>query len=317
MSGAGEMSAPVGAIDCGTNSTRLLIAGPGGATVERKMVTTRLGAGVDQHRRLAPDAIARTVAVLADYRQILDRHGVTRVRMTATSAARDASNREDFFAPATETIGVRPELLSGEQEGQLSFAGAVAFLDGVELADPYLVADIGGGSSELAVGPAPHQGPPRAVGVRSLDVGCVRLTERYLHSDPPLAQEMEEARHEVRRQLEVAMAEVPSLAEGRSLIGLAGTVAALAAIEQGLDDYQRDRVHHYRLRRSSVERMLAELAALPAAERSLHPGVEAGRVDIIVGGTIVVAELMAVGGFHECLTSESDILDGLAASLQG
>jgi exopolyphosphatase/guanosine-5'-triphosphate,3'-diphosphate pyrophosphatase len=308
----------VAAIDCGTNSTRLLVVGPGGDTLAREMVITRLGEGVDREHRLSPEAIARTVAVLDRYRLILDHHGVARVRMTATSAARDAGNREEFFAAATRAIGVAPELLSGEEEGQLSFAGAVAGLGGLRVPGPYLVADIGGGSTELAAGPSagPAGAAPRAAAVRSLDVGCVRLTERYLHHDPPLPEELAEARREARRLLEDAFAEQPALCGAATLIGLAGTVAALAAIEQGLDHYVRERVHHYRLRRVAVEQMLAELAAVPAAERRRRAGVEADRAAVIVGGAAVLAELMAVADQADCLTSESDILDGLAQTLQ-
>jgi exopolyphosphatase/guanosine-5'-triphosphate,3'-diphosphate pyrophosphatase len=306
----------VAAIDCGTNSTRLLVAGPDGATLERHMIITRLGAGVDRDRRLDPDAVARTVDVLCGYRKVIDQYGAQRVRMTATSAARDATNREEFFAAAAEVIGVRPELLSGDEEGQLSFAGAVASLQGTGIPGPYLVADIGGGSTELAAGPAPSSGTPRAAAVRSLDVGCVRLTERYLRHDPPGSAELDAARAEVRRQVTAAMGELPELDGAVTLIGLAGTVAALAAIDQRLDHYDRDRVHHYWLERETVERLLAELAAVSAAERRARPGVEEARADVIVGGAVVLAELIAVTGHHRCVTSESDILDGLAQTLR-
>lgn len=316
MTGAGRRAEAVGAIDCGTNSTRLLVAGPDGATLERLMVITRLGAGVDRQRRLAPDAIERTLAVLRDFRSVLDNHGVARVRMTATSAARDAANREDFFGPAAEVIGVRPELLSGEEEGQLSFAGAVAFLPDPPPLGPYLIADIGGGSTELAAGDAPAGGTPRAQGVRSLEVGCVRLTERFFHHDPPIAEELAAARAEVRRQVTAAVADIPALGEAATLVGLAGTVAALAAIDQGLTSYQRERVHHYRLTSGRVEALLADLAAASAAQRRARPEVETARADVIVGGAAVLAELMATLGHDSCLTSEADILDGLAASLR-
>jgi exopolyphosphatase/guanosine-5'-triphosphate,3'-diphosphate pyrophosphatase len=184
---------------------------------------------------------------------------------------------------------------------------------------PYLVAYIGGGSTELAAGPAPDAtaaSAPRAAAVRSLDVGCVRLSERYLHHDPPQPDELDAARAEARRHFAVAFAEQPALAQATTLIGLAGTVAALAGIEQGLEVYRRDRVHHYLLRRASVERLLAELAAIPAAQRRRRAGVEEARADVIVGGAVVLAELMATAGHDECLTSESDILDGLAETLR-
>jgi exopolyphosphatase/guanosine-5'-triphosphate,3'-diphosphate pyrophosphatase len=241
----------------------------------------------------------------------MDAHGVTRVRMTATSAARDAANREDFFTAAAEVIGVRPELLSGDEEGRLSFAGATAELAAATA--PWLVADIGGGSTELIVGPGPDGGP---LVVRSLDIGCVRLTERVLTSDPPAPAQVAEARREVARLLDQAERDQPEFRLGRTLVGLAGTVAALAAIDQGLDGYDRDRVHHYRLSRNAVEAWLTTLAAEPTAARRRRPGVEPERADVIVGGTVVLAEIMRHFDHDICLTSEADILDGLVASLR-
>ncbi len=305
------LSRAVAAVDCGTNSTRLLVGGPDGAPRARLMRITRLGQGVDRDRRLAPAAIERTVAVLREYRAVMDGHGVERVRMTATSAARDATNREGFFAAAAEVIGVRPELLSGEEEGRLSFAGATAEL--APETGPWLVVDIGGGSTELIGGPSPDGGP---TAVRSLDVGCVRLTERYLTSDPPTPAQVAHARRQVATLLEQAERDEPEFRTGRTLVGLAGTVAALAAVDQGLEAYDRARVHHYRLRRDSVERWLATLAGEPAAARRRRPGMEPQRADVIVGGTVVLAEIMRHFDFDTCLTSEADILDGLVASLR-
>jgi exopolyphosphatase/guanosine-5'-triphosphate,3'-diphosphate pyrophosphatase len=301
----------VAAIDCGTNSTRLLVAGSSGEPRERLMRITRLGQGVDRDRRLAPAAIERTVAVLREYRAVMDAHGVTRARMTATSAARDAANREAFFTAASEVIGVRPELLSGDEEGRLSFAGATAELAAATA--PWLVADIGGGSTELIVGPGPDGGP---LVVRSLDVGCVRLTERFLTSDPPTPAQVAGAGREVATWLGQAERDQPQFRQGRILVGLAGTVAALAAIDQGLEGYDRERVHHYRLGRDAVERWLAVLAGEPAAARRRRPGMEPERADVIVGGTVVLAEIMRHFDHDICLTSEADILDGLVASLR-
>jgi exopolyphosphatase / guanosine-5'-triphosphate,3'-diphosphate pyrophosphatase len=303
--------APAAAIDCGTNSTRLLIAHPGGATVERLNRITRLGAGVDRTGRLAADAVQRTVDVLQEYRQAMDRHHVEKVRMTATSAARDAENRDEFFAAAEEVIGTRPELLSGVEEGRLSFVGATSELDPSR--GPWLIADIGGGSTELVAGPGRSSGPSLAL--RSLDVGCVRLTERFLTSDPPTGPELRAARQFVTALLTEAVEQEPGLAQGRNLVGLAGTVACLAATDQGIDEYDRDRVHHYVLTLDRVGQMLAQLAGLTAVQRRLVPGVEAARADVIVGGAIVLDEIMRHFGFVECLTSEADILDGLVLSL--
>lgn len=309
MSGPG---APVAAIDCGTNSTRLLIADRTGATLLRRMEITRLGAGVDRTRALDPAAVARTLDVLRSYRADMDRHGVGRVRITATSAARDATNRDDFFGPAAEVVGAAPELLDGEEEGRLSWRGATAELD--PATGPWLVADIGGGSTELAAGPAPGGGP---LAVRSLDVGCVRVTERFLHGDPPTAAELSAATAEVERLLDVAVAEAPALAAASGFVGLAGTVAALARLEQGLETYDRDRLHHHILTAAVVEDLLAGLAAEDAATRRRRPGMEEARADVIVGGAIVLAALMRRLHLPTCLTSEADILDGMAMGLLG
>ncbi len=307
----------VAAIDCGTNSTRLLVVDGNGVTLTRRMEITRLGRGVAATGRLAPDAIARTVSTLLGYRRIMDDLGVERVRITATSAARDAANRDEFFAAAEAAGGSVPELLSGEDEGQLSYAGATADLP-AELG-PFLVADIGGGSTELAAGPSPEPGAGRfqVCGVRSLDVGCVRLTETYLRSDPPGQPELEEARAAVSELIRQAIEEVPSLGLPSTLVGLAGTVSALTRLDRGLVIYDRDRVHHAWLARSDVEALLGELAGLPLAQRRERPAMEVERADVIVGGAIVLAELMAVTGADRCLVSESDILDGLAMTLLG
>ncbi len=301
--------APAAAIDCGTNSTRLLIARPGDPASERLNRITRLGQGVDRTGRLAPEAIGRTMAVLREYRAVMDRHSVGAIRMTATSAARDASNRDEFFDAAEAIVGVRPELLAGDEEGRLSFAGATAELE--PGGGPWLVVDIGGGSTELVVGPGPDGGP-RAV--RSLDMGCVRLTERFLAGDPPSPESVAEARAFAAGLMEQAVSDQPAFLEGRRMVGLAGTVAALAAVDQGIAEYDRSKVHHYRLEAARVGEMLTRLASMTAAERRAVPGIEADRADVIVGGTIVLAEVLSRFGFEECLTSEADILDGLVLS---
>jgi exopolyphosphatase/guanosine-5'-triphosphate,3'-diphosphate pyrophosphatase len=307
---AARVAGPVAAIDCGTNSTRLLVAGPDGATLDRRMRITRLGQGVDEGRRLDPVAIGRTVSVLRDYRAVMDGYGVERVRMAATSAVRDAGNRQDFLAAAREAAGARPELLSGEEEGRLSFCGATAELD--PAGAPWLVADIGGGSTELIVGRNKSSQPEA---VASLDIGCVRITERFLRSDPPGSHELDAARRFVAGLLKGVTADLPAFAAAATLVGLAGTVAALAAIDQGLDTYDRSRVHHYLLTREAVERMLFTLVSESTAARRRRPGVEQDRADVIVGGTVVLAALMDHFGFETCLTSEADILDGLVSSL--
>ena len=300
----------VAGLDCGTNSTRLLVSGPDGEAIDRLMRITRLGEEVDVNRRISSEAVNRTLAVLREYRQVMDEHGVARVRMAATSAARDAGNREDFFSAAEAVIGVRPELLGGDQEGRLSFVGATHGLD--RATGPWLVADIGGGSTEIAFGSVPG-GQPSVV--RSLDVGCVRITERFLATDPPSPASVQQAREYVSALLAEISELHPDLRDAHTLLGLAGTVAALAAIEQGLDRYDRSRVHHHVLSLATVEGLLELLAGESTADRRRRPGVEHERADVIVGGTLVLAEIMRHFGFDSCLTSEADILDGLVMSL--
>jgi exopolyphosphatase/guanosine-5'-triphosphate,3'-diphosphate pyrophosphatase len=299
----------VAAIDCGTNSTRLLVAGDDGRPLERLMRITRLGQGVDATRRLAPDAIERTLTVLREYREAMDRHGVTRVRMTATSAARDASNRDEFFDAAEAVVGVRPELLAGHEEGRLSFAGATAELDPAD--GPFLVVDIGGGSTEFVVGTT------EADGVVSVDVGCVRMTEKFIHSDPPAPEELSQAISVVHSYLEDVRREIPAVKDARRLVGLAGTVAAMAAVEIGLPEYDRDRIHHFVLTRAAAEDVFRTLATERRADRIHNPGLEEARADVIVGGACILVAIMRNLDFDQCLVSEADILDGLVASQLG
>ena len=275
------------------------------------MRVTRLGQGVDATRKLEVEAIERTVDVLSEYRRAMDRLGVGRVRMVATSAVRDAVNGQEFLDAAAETVGAPAELLSGEQEGALAYAGAVAELPPSH--GGVVVVDIGGGSTELITGDGGR------VSVASLDLGCVRLTERYLHHDPPAAEELAEAARSVEAELDRAVAAVPALAEasGRTLVGLAGTVSTLSALEQGVAGYDRERLHHSVLTVDAVRRWCADLAAEPSSARARRVGMVPGREDVIVGGALVLREVMARLGADECLVSESDILDGLAASLLG
>lgn len=300
----------VAAVDCGTNSTRLLVADGAGRPIERLMRITRLGQGVDGTGRLDGAAIERTVGVLREYRAVMDDHGVTRLRMTATSAARDAANRHEFFTAAKEAIGAEPELLSGDEEGRLSYAGATAELD--PGGGPYLVCDIGGGSTEFVVGPAPDGGP---VGGASVDVGCVRLTERFLHSDPPAAEELSQAISVVHAYLDDVEREVPAVRTAKVLVGLAGTVTTVAAVEIGLATYDRERIHHFRLTRAAAEDVFRTLATEPRQLRLHNPGLEEARADVIVGGTAILVTVMRHFGFDSCLVSEADILDGLVQTL--
>jgi exopolyphosphatase/guanosine-5'-triphosphate,3'-diphosphate pyrophosphatase len=309
---AGQLDlGPVAALDCGTNSTRLLVADGRGRALERLMRITRLGEGVDATGRLSPAAVARTAEVLAEYRLRMRRHGVRRARLVATSAVRRAANGQALAEAAREASGVEPEVLSGAEEGRLAFLGATAELD--PAAGPYLVADIGGGSTELVVGRVGGE----VAGVVSLEVGCVRLTERFLAHDPPSSDELGRAGRHVDGLLEQAARQCPELAGARRLVGLAGTVSALAQLEAGLDHYRREAIHHFVLGRQAVQRLLAELASVPSAERAARFRLEPGRADVIVGGCVVLDRLMEHFGFDACLVSEADILDGLVLSLPG
>jgi exopolyphosphatase / guanosine-5'-triphosphate,3'-diphosphate pyrophosphatase len=315
----GPRGRTVAAIDCGTNSVRLLVAGPDGSDLVRLTRITRLGEGVDATGHLQPGAIARTLAVLEEYARVIRDHQVAAVRATATAAARDADNAAELFVPARELLGVDLELLSGEEEGRLSFAGATADLLGgasrgaVDLpADAkVLVVDVGGGSTELVLG-RPGELP---LGVVSLPMGCVRITERHLAHDPPTASELAAARADVASILAGAPEAVPGVRDASLLLGLAGTITTLAAMNLALPKHDRALVHHYRLTRDAVEGWLATLASEDHDSRSRHPGLEPARVDTILGGAVVVAGVMAHLGYPQMLVSEADILDGLAASL--
>jgi exopolyphosphatase/guanosine-5'-triphosphate,3'-diphosphate pyrophosphatase len=301
----------VAAVDCGTNSTRLLVVDAAGRHAARMMRITRLGQGVDATRRLDPAAVDRTLAVLREYREVMDAHGVGAVRMAATSAVRDATNGREFLDAAEATVGAPAELLSGEAEGRLAYAGATAGLPAET--DSVLVVDIGGGSTELILGSGAS-----VVGAVSMDLGCVRLTERYLCHDPPLAGELARATGAIEAELDRAQAAVPglgSLGASRLLVGVAGTVSTVSRLDQRLAEYDRGRVHHSHLSAQAVDRWAEVLAAEPAAARALRAGMVEGRQDVIVGGVLLLRAVMHRWGFETCLVSESDILDGLAASL--
>lgn len=297
----------VAAVDCGTNSVRLLVSDDG-RSVERLMRITRLGQGVDATGALAPEAIERTSVVLVEYGEVMARLGVERVRMTATSAARDARNREEFFAAAEAAVGVRPELLSGAEEGRLSFAGATADLDPAD--GPFLVVDIGGGSTEFAVG------SDECEGALSVDMGCVRMTEKFLHGDPPRPEELSACLSVVQVHLDDVARELPAVLAAKRFVGLAGTVSNVAAVELGLERYDRDAIHHLELTRGAVEDVFRTLATETRAQRLGNPGLEPARADVIVGGCCILVKTMRHYGLESLLVSEADILDGLVASIR-
>jgi exopolyphosphatase/guanosine-5'-triphosphate,3'-diphosphate pyrophosphatase len=294
----------VAAIDIGTNSVRLLIAEQRGPEIERKMRITRLGQGVDVTGALDPKAIDRTTQVLSEYRSRIECFGVQRVRATATSAARDATNSERFFDAAERALGVRPELLGGEEEARLSFLGATAELP--QRDGPFLVIDVGGGSTELALGTT---GPEALV---SLQLGCVRMTERHLKTDPPTPAQLDACLADIRSEVAKARATIDT-ERARRVVGLAGTVTTLAALELGLSRYDATRTHHRTLTLAQVETWYERLSRMAAAERR-RVLAEPQRAEVIVGGVAVLLTLMRELGIVELLVSEHDILDGLVAT---
>jgi exopolyphosphatase / guanosine-5'-triphosphate,3'-diphosphate pyrophosphatase len=300
----------VASIDIGTNSTRVLVAHPVDGKLDildRRNTITRLGQNVGATGRLAEDAVERTLACLRDYRAILDEHGVDRLRVAATSASRDAANREEFFDAVEEVVGARPELLSGDDEGRLSFIGATGDLD--PALGPFLIVDIGGGSTEFILG------TDHVEGVMSVDVGCVRLTEKFLDHDPPLPEELTACISFSDAYLDDVIREIPGSAEANTLVGLAGTITTVAAVEIGLATYDRDAIHHFVLTRDAAEDVFRTLATESRADRIHNPGLEEARADVIVGGCCVLVALFRRFGFDEMIVSEADILDGLALSL--
>jgi exopolyphosphatase / guanosine-5'-triphosphate,3'-diphosphate pyrophosphatase len=307
----------VAAVDCGTNSLRLLLAdvdpGRTGLTdVVRRMEIVRLGQGVDQTGRLAPEALARTMTVLRDYADVIARAGAQAVRMVATSATRDADNAAEFVRLVKEVLGVAPEVLTGDEEAVLSFTGATAELAAGPDPGPFLVADIGGGSTEFVLGPAGGR-PQHGV---SVNIGCVRMTERHLHSDPPAGQEVAAAVADIDAALDTVAAAVPAR-DARTLVGLAGSVTTIAAIAMGLPAYDAARIHHARVAAADVHAVTGRLLTQTRAERAAIGVMHPGRADVIGGGALVLDRLMQRFGFAGVLVSEHDILDGMAWSLAG
>ncbi len=275
------------------------------------MIITRLGEGVDKTGTLSSAAIGRTLEALEHYRLQMDRFGVVQARAAATSATRDASNSSAFFDPAEAILGVRPELLEGTEEGRLAFLGATSGLD--PEGGPDLVVDLGGGSTELVAGGDDPKQPP--VAVVSLDIGCVRVTERFLAHDPPEPAEISAARAFVRGVVDEALVRIPALGVPRRMVGVAGTISTLAALELGLERYDSEKVHLATLSKDAVARWLEVLASETGEQRRSRGAIEAGRADVIVGGAAVLVEVMAALGFDELVHSEHDILDGIAGEL--
>ncbi|MER5455368.1 Ppx/GppA phosphatase family protein [Micromonospora sp. NPDC002389] len=306
------------AIDCGTNSIRLLVAdlpdpseGPSAPLrdVSRRMEIVRLGQGVDATGRLAPEAIERTRVALVDYAAEIEKSGVERVRMCATSASRDAENAADFRAMVQQTLGVAPEVVSGDEEARLSFTGAVRGLPS-DARSPYLVVDIGGGSTEFVVG-SRDGGVDAAI---SMDIGCVRMTERHLHGDPPGLDEIAAAQADIAVAVDRALTVVPGR-EAATLVGLAGSVTTVVAIAEGLTGYDPTRIHHARVSYDRVAQVTAELLAANREQRLAIPVMHPGRADVIGAGALVLRVIMERAGMDSVVASEHDILDGIAWSL--
>ena len=302
------MPAPRAAVDVGSNSVRVLVHGAAGERITRVMEVTRLGTGVDRRGRLDDVALDRTLATIGRYHDLWRHHGVTdRVRIAATSAVRDASDRDRFFDGVRRRTGVDAEVLSGDEEARLAYLGATGAVD-VPL--PAVVLDIGGGSTELIVG---------GTAGASMQLGCVRLTERHLAADPPAAGELDAARSDVARRLDEADAVLAQqgarVADAASLVAVAGTATTLAALYLGLDDYEEDAIHGTRLPAAALGALTAELAAMPASARARLGPMQPGREDVIHGGALVLDAVVARYGFAEVVVSEADLLDGLVASL--
>lgn len=315
-------AARVAAIDCGTNSLRLLVAdvdpGAGRLTdVERRMEIVRLGQGVDSTGRLAPGALERTLRVLSGYARIIGDLSAEAVRMVATSATRDAANAADFVQGVTSVLGLEPEVLGGTEEARLSFTGATAeFGASSGPPGPYLVVDIGGGSTEFVVGDgqATRDSGPAGVSAVSVDIGCVRLTERHLRSDPPRPAEISAAAADIDAALDTVAAAIP-VTTARSLVGLAGSVTTVAGLALGLGEYDSGRIHHTRVPAEQVTAQTRRLLSQTRAERAALGVMHPGRVDVIAGGAMVLERIMQRFGFGEVLASEHDILDGIAWAL--
>jgi exopolyphosphatase/guanosine-5'-triphosphate,3'-diphosphate pyrophosphatase len=302
----------VAAVDCGTNSIRLLIAV---LDPERKVLTdiardmriVRLGEGVDRTGRLSAAALDRTIGALRDYAELIGQASPQAVRMVATSATRDAENSQEFTGRVKGVLGVAPEVVTGDEEAALSFTGATREL--TDTPSPYLVTDIGGGSTEFVLG-----GPEGVSGGRSVDIGCVRMTERHLHGDPPPQAEIAAATRDIDSALDQVAAAIPA-ETARTLVGLAGSVTTVAGIALGLRAYDASRIHHSRIPAGQVHEIATGLLGQTRAQRAAIGVMHPGRVDVIGAGALVLDRIMTRFGFAEVLVSEHDILDGIAWSL--
>jgi len=295
----------IGVVDVGTNSVRVLVADHEGARLkdlERDLTITRLGEGVDKTHRLGPEAIRRTAAAVARYVELCRARDAEAICIAATSAVRDAENRSDFVDTIRRATDIEVRILTGDQEANLGFLGAT--MD-VSAPSPYLVVDIGGGSTELV------RGTNEAERFISLDIGSVRLTERHVHNDPPQQSELDAIARDADDHLEHAVRVIGSDAAA-TMIGLAGTITTVAAIALDLDGYDRDAIHHARLEATTIADVRARLASMTSEQRRALPAMPRGREDVIVAGTVILERVMSRFDANACLVSETDILDGVA-----
>ncbi len=299
----------VAAIDCGTNSIRLLIAdiqGNNFREIVREMEIVRLGQGVDQTGEFHPDAIARTLSAVDKFATEIVRRGVERIRFCATSATRDAKNRELFINGVKERLGIELEVISGEEEASLSFLGATKDLP--DSLAPYLVIDIGGGSTEFVIGNRTVES------AKSVNIGCVRMSERHFKNDPATQNEIENARLDIKKAISVA-AEFVDIKTAKSLIAVAGTATTVAAAALELPEYDRYAIHLARISAENAHRVSEEFLKLNRSERAALGYMHPGRVDVIGAGSLVLSEIIKAVGAKEFIASESDILDGIAFNL--
>lgn len=301
----------VAALDCGTNSIRLLIAeenlGASNFTeISRKMSIVKLGEGVDKNKAFLPDAISRTLAALKVFAAEISEAQVDQIRFCATSATRDAQNRDEFLIPVAEILGITPEVISGEEEARLSFKGATQGLD--KASGPFLVIDIGGGSTEFVFG------SDRVDAARSVNIGCVRMSERHFKTDPPTQSEIDSARLDIRNAISLA-AEVVPIENAKTLVAVAGTATTVAAAALDLAEYNSDLIHLAKISAIKTRRVSDWLLTLTRQERAdlgyMHPG----RVDVIAAGSLVLAEIIEATGLESFVASENDILDGMVWSM--
>jgi exopolyphosphatase/guanosine-5'-triphosphate,3'-diphosphate pyrophosphatase len=304
-----EQPMRVAAIDCGTNSIRLLIADIDGNNfreVVRDMEIVRLGQGVDETGQFHPDAIARTLAAVDKFAAEIAKRGVEKIRFCATSATRDATNRHLFVDGVRERLGIELEVISGDEEAALSFAGAIKDLDPSN--GPFLVVDIGGGSTEFVFGTSTLEA------ARSVNIGCVRMTERHFASDPATPEQIEAARSDIQAAIAQAAAVVP-ITTANTLVAVAGTATTVAAAALDLPEYDRYAIHLSRISAQQTHDAATKFATSSREQRLALGYMHPGRVDVIAAGSLVLSEIMKATGASEFVASESDILDGMAFSL--